>query len=139
MKYKQFKDTYAVRLDIEEEVVESLLNLFEKENITSATITGIGACDDVELATYRLAEKKYYTENFKQDMEMTNLMGNVTKTNDGLYLHLHATFSDEKMQVIGGHLNKAVISIVGEIFVTVIAGEIVKKLEKDKGIWAFDF
>lgn len=138
MVFKKLGDTYVVRLDINDEVLSSLYELFEKENINGATITGIGACNFVELATYRLEQKKYITKTFEENLEMTSLTGNVTRQGDSRYLHLHATFSDEEMNLKGGHLNKAIISIVGEIFVRVTQEEIEKITEPEKGIYIFN-
>ena len=43
MKYKRFGDTWFVRIDADEEVMESLKILCERENIRLAQVEAIGA------------------------------------------------------------------------------------------------
>lgn len=47
MEYKKFDDTYVVRLNKGEEVVEALKQLCKIENIELTEIAGIGASDFV--------------------------------------------------------------------------------------------
>jgi predicted DNA-binding protein with PD1-like motif len=59
MEYRRFGDRIAVRMDRGDEVCAKLLELAEKENIRLASVTGIGASNDVTLGVFNTAEKKY--------------------------------------------------------------------------------
>ncbi len=119
MEYKKIENVYVVRLDVGDEIIDSLTKLCCKENILSATIQGLGAVDDVTLGYYSTIEKKYFNNTFNQQFEMIALNGNITRKDGEPYLHLHIALSDENYTFFGGHLNRAVISITAEIFVTV--------------------
>ena len=45
MQYKQFGNTYMVRIDLGEDIVDSLKKLCENENIRLGRVEAIGATD----------------------------------------------------------------------------------------------
>ena len=45
MQYKKYGDTYAVRIDLNEEIMQSLKALCEKEDIHLAQVDAIGAAN----------------------------------------------------------------------------------------------
>ena len=59
MEYKRFADTIALRLDPGDEIVAQLLAVAQKENVTLASVTGIGGTDDVEVGVFDMAKKSY--------------------------------------------------------------------------------
>jgi hypothetical protein len=52
MEYKRFGDRYVVKLKRGEEVVSKIKEFADAENITSASISGIGTVNNVGLALY---------------------------------------------------------------------------------------
>ena len=104
MIYKLYGDTYAVRLERGEEVVASIAELCEKEGIRAGTVQGLGASDDATVGLYSIAEKKYYPTELKGDMEITALIGNISRQEgaDAPYLHLHITLAKAGGQAVGG-------------------------------------
>ena len=57
MEYRKFDDTYVVRLNKGEEVIESLKDLCKNENIELAEITGLGASNLVEIGVFNVNTK----------------------------------------------------------------------------------
>ena len=104
MRFKKIKDTYFIRLERGEKIIETLKNFCTKNKIKCGYFFGIGALGEVELAHYIVENKKYTSKIFKQPLEITNLTGNITTMNKEVYLHCHITLSDEEMKVIAGHL-----------------------------------
>ena len=47
MEYRKYGDTYYVRMDRGDEIIENLLDLCRKEQIASCTYSGIGGCERV--------------------------------------------------------------------------------------------
>ena len=103
MNFKKIKDTYFIKLERGEKIIESLKN-FCKKKVRCGYFIGIGALDEAELAHYLVEIKKYTSKIFKQPLEITNLTGNITTMDKEVYLHCHITLSDEEMKVIAGHL-----------------------------------
>ncbi len=138
MEYKRTDNVCVVRLDVGDEIVESLTQLCIAEGIKSATVQGLGAVNDVSVGYYSLEEKKYFPEVFKKQFEMIALNGNITRKDDMPYLHLHIALSDENYKFYGGHLNYAVISITAEIYVNILDCNINRRVNPETGLNILD-
>ncbi|MEE8886793.1 MAG: PPC domain-containing DNA-binding protein [Eubacteriales bacterium] len=141
MEYRKFGNTYVVRLNRGEEIISSLSELAEKEDIRLAKIEGIGAADQLTVGLYDVPSKQYSTHEYNKAFEITSLTGNITRKDDKPYLHVHLSAGDVDNHVIGGHLNRARIGGTAEIFVTVLDGEVGRKMDDitDTGLNVFDF
>lgn len=139
MEYKKFDDNYVLRLNRGEEVITSIKELCEKENIKLAEITGLGASDLVEIGVFNINTKEYKTKTFEGMFEITSLVGNVTRKDGEVYLHIHINFGDEQGNVKGGHLVKSKISATSEIIIRKIEGEVGRKLSNEIGLNLLEF
>lgn len=139
MEYRKFDDNYVVRLNKGEEVIEVLKELCLKENIKLAKITGLGASNLVEIGIFNVNTKEYNTKVFEGMFEITSLVGNVTRKDGEVYLHIHINFGDENGNVKGGHLVRANISATSEIIVRNINGEVGRKLSDEIGLNLLEF
>ena len=138
MKYKKYGETYAVRLEVGDEIVKSVLDLAEKENIKFAEVSAIGAVNKVTMGLYNLDEKQYHQKTFNEPLELTSLLGNITRKDGKPYVHLHANFANEDCVVFGGHLNEAYISATCEMFVRTMGGEMGRAVCEKTGLNIFD-
>lgn len=134
MEYKKFEDTYVVRLNKGEEVITKLREICQKEDIKLAEITGLGASNLVEIGVFNVNTKEYSTKIFEGMFEITSLIGNVTRKDGDVYLHIHINFGDETGDVKGGHLVKSNISATSEIIIRKINGEIGRELSEEIGL-----
>lgn len=134
MEYQKFENTYLVRLDRGEEVLEQVKSLSLKEHISLATVQGLGAVNDLTLGVFRPAEKTYQSNRFQGCYEIVSLTGTVSTMNGEYYCHLHMSAGDESGHVVGGHLNRAVISATGELVVTVIPGTVDRAFDPEVGL-----
>jgi len=66
------------------------------------------------------------------------LTGNITEKDGDPYIHLHINLTGKDYEAIGGHLNKAMISVTGEIVVTSIEGMINRYHVKQSGLNLLD-
>lgn len=139
MEYKRFGSRIVVRIDKGEEILEQIKELALKENIKLASIAGLGAVHDVTVGVFKTKEKKYYANHFEGDMEIVSLTGSINTMNHEFYSHLHMAVGDEKGNVVGGHLNRAVVSATVEMFVDVIDGVVDRKLDEEIGLNLFQF
>ena len=139
MEYRKFDDTYVVRLNKGEEVIESLKDLCKNENIELAEITGLGASNLVEIGLFNVNTKEYNTKIFEGMFEITSLIGNVTRKDGEVYLHIHINFGDEEGLIKGGHLVRSIISATSEIVVRRINGKVGRKLSNEIGLNLLEF
>ena len=134
MKYRRFKDTYAVRLDVGEEVMESIKKLAEAERIRAAEVSAIGATDRAVIGVFDREAGAYRQEELNRFMEITSLMGNITEMEGKPYIHLHAMLADQDHGVHGGHVIEMRVGLTCEMFVRVMEGAIGREHSDELGI-----
>lgn len=139
MEFKKFNDTYVIRLNKGEEVISSLKELCKNEDIKLAEITGLGAANLVEIGVFNVNTKEYNTKIFEGMFEITSLVGNATRKDGEVYLHIHINFGDEDGIVKGGHLVRTNISATSEIILRKIEGEVGRKLSEEIGLNLLEF
>ena len=139
MEYRRFGDTYIVRIDRGEEILESLTALCEKEDIRLAQADALGAVDRAVVSVYDVPTKTFYRKEFNEAMELSNLCGTVTRMDGKPYLHLHATLCDTALNAHGGHANELRVSATCEMVVRVISGEVGRQPDESIGLNLFRF
>ena len=76
---------------------------------------------------------------FEGMFEITSLVGNATRKDGEVYLHIHINFGDAEGNVYGGHLVDSKISATSEIIVRKINGEVGRKLSEEIGLNLLSF
>lgn len=133
MEFKQFGKRYIVRLDVGEEITETLKQFCSKNGIESGSVMGIGAIREARISYFDMGKRDYIDKEISEDLELTSLMGNVSIMNGEPFLHLHVTLSDSDFNVFGGHLSAGIISATGEIFIDTHEEQIVRKFYPETG------
>ena len=139
MEYRKYGSTYALRIDLGEDIVESLKKLCAAEQIRLGRVEAIGAADHAVIGVYDLGKKEYYPETIDEFMEITSLNGNITVMDGKPYIHLHATLADQRHGVHGGHVLEMRVGATCEMFVTALEGEVTRQKDESLGInlWTF--
>ena len=96
------------------------------------------AVGKVELAHYRVDNKKYSSEVIEDALEIVSLHGNITTMDNEIYLHSHIVVSNDKMQTFGGHLKEATISATCEIILLSLKGNINRIHNEEIGLNLLD-
>ncbi|MCY6484688.1 DNA-binding protein [Clostridium aestuarii] len=103
--------TYAVRLTTGQDLKKELINFTKENNINAGCILTCVGC--ITRATLRMANASII-KDFEKNYEIVSLVGTLCK--DGI--HLHISLSDEKGNVIGGHLKEnCLIGTTAEIII----------------------
>ena len=139
MEYRRFGNTIVTRIDRGEEILTALQEIAEAEGIRLASISALGATNDFTVGVYNVDEKQYHANDFKGNFEIVSLTGTVSTMDGRFYAHLHMSAGDEKGQVFGGHLNRAVVSAVCEMVITVIDGTVDRSFSPEIGLNLFRF
>ena len=134
MKYKRFGEDIAVRLEAGEEVLSSLAELAEREGVTFAEVSGIGAVDEFCVSVFDVKAKKYFDNDFREPLEIVSMSGTVTEQNGKPYLHLHASAGRADGSVVGGHLKRAVISATCELVLHTVYGRVPRFYDERTGL-----
>lgn len=113
------KATHLLKLEAGEPLLESIIAYAAQHQITAGCVSAIGA-----LAVARLSffdrQTKTYQENVFKEVELVSCLGNIgiKSTTKETMVHLHASVSDKKGHMYGGHLNKAsIVSVTLEIMI----------------------
>ena len=139
MEYRKFNNTIIARIDKGEEILEKIKEIALKENIKLANINALGAVNDFTVGVFKTEEKKYYSNNFKGNFEIVSLTGTINTMNDEFYTHIHMSAGDEKGEVFGGHLNRAIVSATCEMVINIINGQVDRYFDEQIGLNLFKF
>ena len=139
MEYRQFGNTWMVRIDLGEDIIAQLKKLCEDERICLGRVEAIGATDRAVIGVYDLEKKEYYPEEINEFMEITSLNGNITAVDGKPYIHLHATLADQRHAIHGGHVLEMRVGATCEMFVTVLDEKVSRTKDEALGInlWSF--
>lgn len=139
MEYRRFNNTIIARIDKGEEILNKIEEIAKKENIKLANINALGATNDFIVGVFKTEEKKYYSNEFKGNFEITSLTGTINTINDEFYSHIHMSAGNDKGEVFGGHLNKAIVSATCEMVINIIDGKVDRYFEEEIGLNLFRF
>lgn len=139
MEYRKFNNTIIARIDKGEEILEQIKAIALKENIKLANVNALGATNDFTVGVFKTAEKKYYSNNFQGDFEIVSLTGTINTMNDEFYCHIHFSAGNDKGEVFGGHLNRAIVSATCEMVINIIDGRVDRYFDEEIGLNLFKF
>lgn len=139
MDYRKFNNTIIARIDKGEEILEKVKELALKENIKLANISALGAVSNFTVGVFKVDEKKYYSNEFEGSFEIVSLTGTINTMDDKFYTHIHMSAGNDKGEVYGGHLNKAVVSATCEMVINIIDGTVDRYFDKEIGLNLFKF
>lgn len=145
MEYRKFNQTYYVRMDRDDEIVSSLLEVCKKEGIASAIFSGIGGCKEAEIQTFDPEAGTFETRTLTGMLELVSLNGDIVSDEAGeLYHHTHALFSfcqDGAHGTAGGHIKSVTVLYTAEIELRPVIGGTIRRKpdpETGTGFWSFE-
>lgn len=140
MKLQKSNHTILLVLEKGEDIVECITNFADDQDLTFTSVSGIGACDDVILKFFNLNTKQYEETHITEPLELTSLLGNISRLDNGHFAHLHATFGfgTQSYQTYSGHLSKAIVSATAEIVLTVTDMDIQRTFNDSVGLNLLD-
>ena len=136
---KSVEGAYIVSIEDRASVLGALTDFLTSQKIQAGQITGIGATNEATLRFFDPGTKKYVDKTFNEQMEISNLSGNISEAESNLLLHLHITLGRKDYTALAGHLLDAKIRGAGEFFVYAINSKVVKVKNEDVGLYFYDF
>ena len=77
--------------------------------------------------------------NIVGNFEIVSLTGTINTMNGEFYTHIHMSAGNDKGEVFGGHLNRAIVSATCEMVIDIVNGSVDRKLDEDIGLNLFEF
>jgi hypothetical protein len=134
MKHEKHDGVYVIRLEAGEDIVPTLNAFCAGQNITAGSLSAIGAVGEATLGYMSMRKKEYVKRDFRGELEVVSITGNVSVMDGKPFVHAHATLSgyDETgilrdFQAVGGHLFRGIVSLMVEITLTPINAAIERK------------
>ena len=134
MEYRRLKQTIIARIDKGEEILEQVQVIAQKEQITLASVQALGAVGQFRVGVFQTQEKQYLANDFQGDFEIVSLTGTINTMNGAFYCHLHMSAGNEKGEVFGGHLNRAVVSATCEMVIQILEGNVDRRYHEQMGL-----
>ena len=139
MDYRRFNNIIVARIDKGEEILEKAKEIALKENIKLANLNALGATNDFTVGVLNVENKQYVSNNFHGNYEIVSLTGTINTKDGEFYTHLHMSAGNDKGEVFGGHLNRAVVSVTCEMVINIIDGTVDRYFDEETGLNLFRF
>lgn len=131
---------FVLSLDNHVEIAAALAAFCREKHILAGCVSGLGAISEATFRFLDPATKKYVDKTFTEQMEITNLTGNISEKDGAPYLHLHITASRRDYSCIGGHLLSARINGACELVVDTFPGaHLGRRLDEETGLNLYAF
>jgi predicted DNA-binding protein with PD1-like motif len=121
-----------------DDVLAELEALCGREDIRSATLTGIGGFERAKVAFLNVQSKEYEPIDVREQVEVVSFLGNVTQYNGKPKIHAHCVLGHRDGHTTAGHVLEAIVRPTLELALEVFAEEIRRTDRPDVGIPLID-
>jgi predicted DNA-binding protein with PD1-like motif len=102
--------TYAVTLEMGEEVVGALTALARELELASGSITAVGGFERASLGYFDYQTRVFRQNDIDEQVELLSLVGNLAEAEDGTpKIHAHVVLGRFDASTRGGHLVSATV------------------------------
>ena len=127
MRYHHFGDgRFVLRLDPGDDLISSLAEMADAEDIHAGHITGLGSVEKITLGFLDPEAQEYVRRRFEEPMEVAQMTGTISVEGDRHFVHLHAVVAPRELLAYGGHVHDATVGVVMELFVTSLPGTLAR-------------
>jgi predicted DNA-binding protein with PD1-like motif len=131
--------TFVLILDQGEEALKSIADFAEREKITGASVSAIGAFSKAKVGWFDLIAKRYKPIEVNEQCEVLSLIGDIAEGDDGkASLHLHAVLGLQDGTLRGGHFLSGSVQPTLEVTITQTVVHLRRKKRPDLGIALID-
>jgi uncharacterized protein len=129
---------YVVVLEKGDEAVKQLLAFARQEQLSSASVQGIGAFSAATLGFFDRNQSDYLKIAVAEQVEVLTLMGNVTLSEGKPKLHLHAVLGKRDGSAHGGHLLRGEVWPTLEVMIVEHPPQLRRKSDPETGLALLD-
>lgn len=133
------EQTYAVILEIGDEVTACLKQFAIEKGLTAASFKAIGAFSSATLAFFDWEQKSYLPIEVGEQVEVASLTGDVALGPNGKpVVHIHAVLGRRDGSAVAGHLERAIVRPTLEVIMTESPRQLRKRFHPDVGLALID-
>jgi uncharacterized protein len=118
-----------------EDIAEAILKKCNDKRIKSGVVFFIGAVQKATIGYYDQKIKKYKKIMLNEPMEIVSGMGNISIKDKKPFLHAHISLADKNGKLLGGHLFSPTVVFVCEVFVSKKNKKLIRKFDKQTGLF----
>ena len=127
--------TYVVVMGTGDEAMASLQAFAERERISAAQVTAIGALSDAKLQYFDWQAKEYQPIPVDEQVEVASLIGDVALSPEGEpALHVHIVLGRRDGTALAGHLAEAHVRPTLEVILTESPAHLRKRHDPQSGL-----
>ena len=131
--------TIAIVLETGDEAMACLTQVAQKEGITSAQFTAIGAFASATLGYFDWQTKKYQRNPVAEQVEVASLTGDIALGPDGKpSLHIHCVLGRRDGSALAGHLIDGQVRPTLEVILTESPAHLRKKHDPESSLALID-
>ena len=126
---------FVLILDQGEDAFKTITEFANREGISGASVSAIGAFERAKIGWFDLGAKSYRSIAVDEQSEVLSLIGDVAVGDDGkASLHLHAVLGLRDGSVRGGHFMAGVVRPTLEVTIRETAADLRRRKRADLGI-----
>jgi uncharacterized protein len=115
-------------------VPDDIVAIATREKIPTARVEAIGGVNALRLAYFDHESKKYEEHEYREFLEVTSILGNITLKDGKQFLHIHGTFGRRDLSVLAGHVMAATVFPLLEVVVTPTKNKAFRKFDDGLGL-----
>jgi len=115
-------------------IPDDILGIAKREKIVTARIEAIGGVEELRLAYFNREAKRYEEHDFKEFLEVTGILGNVTLKDGKPFLHIHGTFGRRDLSTLAGHVMTAKVFPLLEVVITPTKNRALRRFDDGLGL-----
>lgn len=104
--------------DIGDDPYAAITSFAADESLSAASVSAIGALSRVTYGWFDPDAKDYERTTLDEQVEVTSLVGNITRNDGEAFLHAHITVTSRQLGAVGGHLFGGRVEPTLEVVVT---------------------
>ena len=115
-------------------IPDDILAIAKTEKIFTARVEAIGGVEELRLAYFNRRTKRYEERDFKEFLEVTGILGNVTLKDGKPFLHIHGTFGRRDLSALAGHVMTAKVFPLLEVVITPTKNRALRRFDDELGL-----
>lgn len=115
-------------------VPDDIIAIARREKVATARVEAIGGVKELRLAYFNHEAKKYEEHDYREFLEVTSLLGNITLKDGKQFLHIHGTFGRRDLSVLAGHVVGATVFPLLEVVITPTENRAARKFDDKLGL-----
>ena len=126
--------TFALVLETGDEAMRCLQDFAEREGVTAAHLTAIGAFQRAQIAYFDWESRRYQPIPIPEQVEVASLVGDIAVADGKPSVHVHAVLGRRDGSAMAGHLQQGYVRPTLEIIITEQPAHLRKVKDAESGL-----